>query len=292
MVAHRLKHEHGMTPLCVKWAPFVYTDIGFQNFNNFIQSGFDCMVMWPNGIIHRKLARLAFEFKGDAWEPFTFGQLAYPMRMAERFNVPLVMFGENAESLYGGDRSAENQPCWSRADWDRVYLKGSGVERLMAIGRELDVFAEEERRSLSEFYRIPPPDVESVAEWHWWSYYQPWWPMDNFYYASEHTGFVPNSERSEGSYTKFASIDDRLDPFHYFLAFAKYGIGRCTSDAAQQIRAGDITRDEGAALVARYDGEFPAKEYALFKEYLGIDDGQFSKVIDRFRKVGTLQSAA
>ena len=90
IVSHHLKYRYGMHPLSVTWAPFTYTDIGFQNYYNFIQSGLDGMVAWPNGILHRKLARVAFELKGDPWEPFTFGQKAYPFQMAVKFKIPLI----------------------------------------------------------------------------------------------------------------------------------------------------------------------------------------------------------
>ena len=68
--AHTLKTEYGMHPLCITWAPFIYTDIGWKNFQNFVSSGFSELNFFPNGILHRKLARVAFELKGDAWEPF------------------------------------------------------------------------------------------------------------------------------------------------------------------------------------------------------------------------------
>jgi hypothetical protein len=55
--------------------------------------------------------------------------------------------------------------------------------------------------------------------------------------------------RSEGTYSKYASLDDKLDGFHYYLGFIKFGIGRCTSDTAHEIRDKHITREEGIALV-------------------------------------------
>ncbi len=59
--------------------------------------------------------------------------------------------------------------------------------------------------------------------------------------------------------SKYASLDDKLDGLHYYMARVKFGIGRCTSDAAHEIRDGDLSREEGLALVARYDGEFPER---------------------------------
>lgn len=281
-VAWRLKHEHRMNPLCVKWAPFLYTDIGLQNWQAFIQAGFDALVAWPSGTIHRKLARLCFEFLGDPFQPFAFGQLAYPMHMAVRHKIPLVMFGENGEAEYGGDPSANDKPCWSFDDWDRVYLKGNSVDRVINIGKSLGVISAEEFATLNEFYRLPERDELAKTEFHWFSYYRRWHPQENFYTASENTGFTPNPDRSEGTYSKYASLDDKLDGLHYFMSYAKFGLGRCSSDAAHEIRDGDITREEGVALVHRYDGEFPKKHFDECCKYLGIDYDHFWRVVDRF----------
>ena len=283
MVAHRLKHEHGMHPLCVTWAPFAYTDIGWQNFQAFVHSGFDVITAFPNGLIHRRLARLAFEYKGDAWEPFAYGQLMYPMHMAVRFGIGLVMGGENGET-YGGDSAANDKPCWDYQDWERVYLKGSGVARLVQIGRDLGVFSDADLRDISGFYSMPSREALGETQYNWLGYYIPWHPQSSYYYAQANTGFEANPDgRSEGTYSKYASLDDRHDGFHFFLAHAKFGIGRATSDAAHEVRDGDRTREEAVALVKRYDGEFPAKHYDEFKAYLGIDDEQFWRVVSRYR---------
>ena len=58
---------------------------------------------------------------------------------------------------------------------------------------------------------------------HWWSY-KPWLPQENYYYASEHTG-LPQMIKGPIYIHKFASIDDRLDPFHWYLAYIKFGYG-------------------------------------------------------------------
>lgn len=282
-VAWRLRDEHQMTPLCVKWAPFMYTDIGHRNWQAFIQSGFDGLVAWPSGPAHRKLARLCFEYMGDPFQPFVFGQLAYPMQMAARMKIPLVMFGENGEAEYGGDPSANDKRCWDFDDWDRVYLKGSGIADIIALGRSIGVLSLDEVLRLNEFYTLPPREKLAGVEFHWFSYYRRWHPQENFYTASEHTGFEPNTERSEGTYSKYASLDDKLDGMHYYMAYIKFGLGRCSSDAAHEIRDGDITRDDGVALVRKYDGEFPARYHRECLDYLGMDDEQFWRVVERFR---------
>ena len=79
---------------------------------------------------------------------------------------------------------------------------------------------------------------EAGIEVHFWSYYKFWDPQENFYYCVENTGFTPAEERSEGTYSRYASLDDELDGFHYYLMLANFGIGRKTSDSAHEIRDG------------------------------------------------------
>ncbi|MBI2444533.1 MAG: N-acetyl sugar amidotransferase [Candidatus Magasanikbacteria bacterium] len=285
--AHYLKTQYGMHPLVVTWAPFIYTDIGWKNFNNFVQSGFTVLNCFPNGPLHRKLARVAFELKGDAWEPFAFGQKAYAFQLALKFGIPLIFYGENGEVEYGGSLQNADKPFESVADWEKLYFKGAGVDKLAAAGQELGIFKPEEIEP-ETFALYRPPPLESIerlgAQMHWLSYYRKWVPQENFYYAQKYTGFTVNEEgRSEGTYSKYASLDDKTDGFHFYLAFIKFGIGRATSDAAHEIRDGHITREEGVALVRRYDGEFPKKYFREFLEYLGITEEHFYQVIDSYR---------
>lgn len=283
MVAHRLKYDYDMHPLCVTWEPFLYTEVGRANIEAFKHSGFDIISMAPNGFIHRKLARLAFEYYGDPFQPFVYGQLAWPMHAAVQFGIPLVMYGENGEAEYGGDPAANDRPCWDFKDWDRVYSKGTGVVDLMNLGFNLGAMSRGEVRDLSPCYCLPAKHQLEGAEFHWFGYYHRWHPQANFYYASEHTSFEVHGERSEGTYSKYASIDDKLDGLHYYMAFVKFGIGRCTSDAAHEVRDGDITRDEALALVARYDGEFPERHLDECLDYLGMDRAHLDTIMERFR---------
>ena len=284
MVAHRLKHDYDMHPLCVTWAPFIYTEVGRRNFDAFVQSGFDIVVCHPSGHLHRKLARLSLEYYGDPFQPFVYGQLAWPMHCAVQYGIPLVMYGENGEAEYGGDTAANNKPCWGFADWTRVYTKGSSINTLAEIGANIGALCTDDIRSLSQFYKLPPKHRLEGAEFHWFGYYHRWHPMENFYFSEEWCGFEPADERSESTYTKFASLDDRLDGLHHWFGYLKFGIGRCTSDSAQQVRAGDIDRDEALALVAKYDGEVPERHMDEVMEYLGMDREQMGNVAVRFKK--------
>ena len=120
-------------------------------------------------------------------------------------------------------------------------------------------------------------------EVHYLGYYHKWDPQECYYYSSQNVGFSPNSERTEGSYSKYSSIDDKIDAFHYYTTFIKYGLGRTSYDASQEIRNEKITRDEGIKLVKKFDNEFPSKYFKEFLEYIALDEKQFWKIIDKFR---------
>jgi N-acetyl sugar amidotransferase len=277
-VSHVLKNKYGMHPLTVTWAPHWYTDIGFQNLQSLVHSGMDNIKFTPNGQVHRIMTRLAFCKLGDPFQPFIYGQKNFPLTIAAKFDIPLIMYGENGEVEYGGDMKNAFSPTHDVGD-DMIkhYFSGVAPEEWARHGvseHDLRVYMGPEREL-----------VERVGvECHFMGYYHRWIPQELFYYCSEHTGFLANPDgRSEGTYSKYASLDDRLDGFHYYLAHIKFGIGRCTSDAAHEIRDGHITREEGIALVRRFDGEFPAKHYKEFLEYTGLTDEQFWKVIDAWR---------
>ncbi len=277
--------DHRMQPLCAMWEPHIYTDIGRRNQDRFAHAGFDTVKAQPNGLFHRRLARLAFEFYGDPFMPFVYGQLCWPIHVAVNHGIGLVMFGESGEAEYGGDPAATDKMFWDWDDWDRIYNKGVGIRDLIDLGMELGCFTKNEAQRVSHFYRLPRR--ETIEQFRiqvaWWSYFEPWHPMENYYLACERTGYEANDVRSEGTYTKFASLDDKLDGLHYYMAYIKFGMGRCTSDANQQIRAGDIERDEAVDLIRRYDGEFPNRHLPDCLNYLNIDTNHLTKIIDRFR---------
>lgn len=286
-VAHQLKTKYGMHPLCVTWAPFEWTQIGWENLRKFIAAGFNNLVAHPAGDTHRKLARLAFELKGDAFEPFVYGQKAFAFHMAEKFNIKLIFYGENGELEYGGSTKYMNLPKEGPEEWERAYFKGAGVDKLVEVGLDRGIFKKEELTPQSlAWYKAPSPDIVAAKglEMHWFSYYKKWTPQENFYYAMKYTGMETNDAgRSEGTYTKYASLDDRSDGYHFYFAYLKFGLGRASRDAQQDIRRHHITRDEGVALVKRYDGEFPKRHLHWFLDYLSISEEFFWEVCDFYR---------
>lgn len=277
-IAHELKHRYNMNPLTVTWAPHLYTDIGFQNLHNMIREGDLANILGsPAGKVHRRLTKLSFEILGDPFQPFIYGQTNFPMQMALAHDIPLVMYGENGEVEYGGDmKNAFKATRDYRSDHNKHYFSGLGPEDLVKYGID--------ENDLRPYMAPANEDLDKLGlELHFYGYYKKWVPQENYYYCVENTGFKANPVRSEGTYSKYASLDDKIDGFHYFLAFIKFGLGRCTSDTAHEIRDGHITREEGVALVNKFDGEFPEKYFKTFLEYCDITEDYFWEVINSWR---------
>lgn len=275
-VAHELKYKYKMNPLTVTWAPLLPTEIGRKNLDNFIDSGFDNIIGKPNGIVTRKLTNLSFIHLGDPFQPFIYGQANFPLHMAVKYNVSLIMYGENGEVEYGGDMKNAFKPTRDIADHDKHYFSGLPPD-----------FWESHGLTKADLKPFMAPKYEDIlnnkTQIHFYGYYKFWDPQENFYYCQQNTKFTVNTERSEGTYSKYASLDDRIDGFHYYLGFIKFGIGRATSDSAHEVRDGKITRDEAVALVKKYDSEFPQKYYKDFLQFCNISEKEFEAVIDSWR---------
>ena len=94
--------------------------------------------------------------------------------------------------------------------------------------------------------------------------------------------FKARPHRTQGTYSKYNSIDDKIDDLHYYTRFIKFGIGRATDDAAQEIRNNHINREEGKALVKRFDGEFPDRYLKEVLDFIEIDENYFQERCNDF----------
>tara|TARA_B100000902_G_C27272391_1_gene896996 strand:+ start:596 stop:1798 length:1203 start_codon:yes stop_codon:yes gene_type:complete len=280
--AHILKYKYGMNPLTITWAPHMYTDIGWKNFDNWIKiGGFDNILFTPNGKVHKLLTKLAFQNLLHPFQPFIIGQRIIGPLIALKFNIPLIFYGEN-QAEYGNAVEENANP-----QMDSKFFSKKNNSEIILGGEKLTNILKNFNFTLNDFepYIAPKIDelIEKKIEQRYLGYYLKWDPQECYYYAAKNTGFRPNTERTEGTYSKYSSIDDKIDPFHYFLTHVKFGLGRASYDAAQEIRNDKITREEGINLVKKYDNEFPKKYFKEFLDYIEINEEEFFSTIDNFR---------
>ena len=280
--SHILKKKYNMNPLTVTWAPHMYTDIGHKNFISWIDTGVDNILYTPNGDVHRKLTKLAFQNLCHPFQAFIIGQKQIGPRMADKFNIPLIFYGDNPAE-HGNNIEDNFKPQMDlefytgEKDYNKIILGGVSAKDLINQNivniKDLNPYLPTSKETC----------VSKNIQVHYLSYYLRWDPQECYYYAVNNANFVPNPSRTEGSYSKYSSLDDKLDCLHYYTTYIKYGIGRATYDSSQEIRNKKITRDEGVALVKRYDGEKPSLYLDECLEYLDMSKDEFWSVINNAR---------
>ncbi len=284
-----LKYKYNMHPLTVTWSPHLYTDIGWKNFQNWIhKGGFDNYLFTPNGRVHRLLTRLAVINLFHPFQPFIMGQKTFVAKMCYLFDVPLAFYGE-MPGEYGVTDSASEKKftdtpgtgfamnIYEKKDLSKLYLGGVPIPELM----------DRYKLTMADLAPYIPLEYEKIQEKkieiHYLGYYLKWDPQECYYFAVEKTGFQANPVRTEGTYSKYNSLDDKIDGFFYYSSYIKFGMGRAMQDAAQEIRNKKITTEEGKALIKKYDGEFPKRYYKEFLEYIDMKDEEFRYLTDEFR---------
>lgn len=280
--SHLLKYKYGMHPLTVTWPPILYTDYGHRNFLNWVErGGFDNITFKPNGRVMKLLTRLSIENLLHPFQTFILGQKNIAPKIAARYDIPLVFYGEN-EAEYGNpiadnERSLRDRSFFAASNLDEIYLGGVPIAELrQRYGIPL--------ADLMPFLPARAEDVQNhEIQVHYLGYYIKWTPQEAYYYSVEHTGFQARPFRTQGTYSKYNSIDDKIDDLHYYTTYIKFGIGRATYDASQEVRNKHITREEAVALVRRFDGEFPDRYFQEVMDYLGMESERFFELCDSAR---------
>ena len=227
------------------------------------------------------LTKLAIENLLHPFQTFILGQKNLGPKLAAKFGIPLVFYGEN-EAEYGNpiadnSSSLRDKSFHTFKNIDELYLGGVSVKELR----------EKYHVGISDLLAFLPAPAEELEraniQVHYLGYYLRWTPQEVYYYAVENTGFQARPFRTQGTYSKYNSIDDKIDDLHYYTTHAKFGIGRATYDASQEIRNHHITREEGQALVKKFDGEFPDKYFNDIMDYIEMKPEHFHELCNSFR---------
>jgi len=288
---HILKFKYGMNPLTVTWPPILYTNYGKQNYLNWLKTC-DVKNVLPkrDETLMKFLTRESIINLMHPFQSFMLGQKIFPVKAALKYKIPLIFYGENEAEH--GNKLKDNLPSQRKVDYfahgdgkqiDEFFLAGSKIKDLKNKIKKSKKYKTDEKN----FNIFIPPNTNEInklnLEVHYLGYFIKWIPQETFYYSVKHCNFRPRPFRSEGTYSKYNSIDDKIDDLHYFTTFIKFGIGRATYDVSQEIRNDHINIDEGKKLIKKYDGEFPKRYFDEVMRYLDIEPGYFKKHLDKFR---------
>ena len=280
-IAHLLKYKYGMNPLTVTYSPLLYTDIGWQNLRSWINvGGFDNILFSPNGKVSGLLARESFENLLHPMQPFKFGIKSFAMKMALIYNIDLVMFGEPYAEYGSESVDSVDSPSYS-AEWyvndsPDMYIGGTHFDNLKDKYQLSDI-------DLLPYKPLTSNEVDNNVDVEFLGWYLKWNPQEIYYYASEHCGYMPDVQRTDGTYGRYSGIDDKFDWIHFYCEYIKFGIGRCRFDVSQEIRSGHISRKEGILLAKKYEGEIPQRYMKDCLDFMGLSEDEGQAIIDSFR---------
>ena len=280
--SHILKYKYGMNPLTVTWPPVLYTDYGKKNFFNWLKSGkfINITAKWDENLM-RLLTIQSVKNLLHPFQTFILGQKNFAVKIALKKKIPLIFYGEN-EAEHGNSIADNNSSLR-----DSSYFTFKNIKNIFLGGVQYNELINKykvSKKKLDYFLPASHSDFEkSKVEVHYLGYYLKWTPQETFYYSVENCGFRPRPFRTSGTYSKYNSIDDKIDDLHYYTTFIKFGIGRTTYDVSQEIRNDHLSLEEGKKLIKKYDGEFPKVYIKDICEYLKISPFNLKKHFDKFR---------
>jgi N-acetyl sugar amidotransferase len=273
---HRLLN-HDLRILAVHVDYGIKTEIGDHNLDLVPNMGANLIIYRPSQSLHRRIIKLGFLDHGDP-DLLSHTLLhAYPLRVALQFKVPLVWLGENSAFEYGGVEALSSSRSITR-EWFSKY----------AANKEMDA------NFVAKKYDIPykdliaydfPDEIEesTTTRAEFMSYYFFWDSEIHLKIAEKH-GFKSLPYPSEGTYRSYVGIDEKINRIHQYFKVLKFGYGRATDHACEDIRNGRLTRTEAKVLIQEHDLK-DISDYYLndFIEYIDITRKEFFNTVDRFR---------
>ena len=272
--------ELDMRPLCVTSSTCHLSEIGRKNIENLKHLGVDLIEFSPNIKIRKQLNRIGLTTVGDIAWPEHVGIFTIPINISVKFNIPLIIWGENSQNEYGGPA----------ADAESNILNRRWLEEFGGLN-SLRVTDISENYNIDPLKLIPykyPSDeqLKSVGTTGiFLGYYISWDPIENAFFAQKN-GFDFSNEPVEGSMVEYENLDNLQHGIHDYFKFLKFGFGRATDQASYHIRRSKITREEGLKIIKERDGKFPwtylGIKLEVILENIGMKLEEFERIADQF----------
>jgi len=267
----------GLRILAVNVDYGIKTEIGRYNLELIPKMGANLITIRPNMKIHKKLIRIGLEEYGDP-DLLSHTMLhAYPLHVALRFQIPLCLLGENSAFEYGGEENLAKLNHITK-EWFLKYAANKGLTA--------DVVAKKYGFNMDELWQYDYPkdldnneNIKAVFS----SYYFNWDSNEHLKIAKKY-GFKELESPREGTYRTFVGIDEKINRLHQYIKVLKFGYGRATDHACEDIRLGLLSREEAKNLVKKYDLMPLGDEYIDdICEFLEYEKEEFLEILEKFR---------
>jgi N-acetyl sugar amidotransferase len=274
---HRLL-KYSLRVLAVNVDYGIKTDIGWHNLNLVSNMGANLVIYRPEQSLHRRLIRIGLEDFGDPDLLSHTLLYAFPLHMALQFKIPLVLNGENSAFEYGGDERLAEDKSMTR-EWFAKYVANAGRDAAF-ISRNYDIPIQNLR-----LYEFPENLACSTTQAVFMSYYFHWDSEAHLRIALKH-GFKTLNGPGEGTYRNYVGIDEKINRIHQYLKVLKFGYGRATDHACEDIRNGRISREDAKALVRQHDLTDLSDYFTNdFVNYIGVTREQFFEILEKHRNL-------
>ncbi|MEO6096898.1 MAG: N-acetyl sugar amidotransferase [Fibrobacteria bacterium] len=268
--------EYGLNPLAVTWRTPARTPIGQSNLDNLISLGVDHIDYQVNPKVERKFLILALEKYGSTAVPMHMALFNIPLRIAAKFDIPLVVYGENSAAEYGGKDEAQ-KGFKLDGNWLRRFGVTHGTTAADWVGPDLS------EKEMTPYFG--PNDAEMEAKGIsaiFLGHYFPWDPLTSLESAKRH-GFRVREEGPKTGYYNFADIDDDFISIHHFIKWYKFGFTRLWDNLSLEIRNGRMTRDEAVKIIRERGDETPQEDIAKFCAFTAITEARLFEIAETFR---------
>ena len=267
--------EAGLKPLCFTWRPPGRTKIGQDNLDNLISLGVDHIDYSISPETERKFLLKSLRRYGIAALPMHMAIFNIAPSLALKFNIPLIVWGENSAFEYGSEDDANNGFLM-----DESWFKKFGVTH----GTTSEDWIDEELTSEDltpykkpDYQLMKDNDIRAV----FLGYYFKWDPQETARIAIEH-GFKTGEEVRVGLYN-FADIDDYFISVHHFPKWHKFGFSRIFDNLSLEIRNGRISREEAIEILKSNGPEIPKDDINKYCSFVGITVKEFFEILEKFR---------
>jgi hypothetical protein len=198
-----------------------------------------------------------------------------PLKIAVRFHIPLVVWGENSAFEYGG----EDDRYGFRLDgkWLKKYGVSQGTTAQDWISEELTA------KMLTPYFGSTDAELETAGVHAvFLGYYFPWDPETSLQVARAH-GFQASADGPKTGYYDYADIDDDFISIHHYLKWYKFGFTRLFDNLSLEIRNGRMTRAQAIEIIRERGDDTPYEDIEKFCAFVDISKAHFFDVIERFR---------
>ena len=268
--------DYGLNPLAVTWKTPARTTIGQINLDNLKSLGVDHIDYQINPKVESKFLFNSFNKFGTSGLPQHMAIFNIPINIAVKFQIPLVVWGENSAFEYGG-KDDEAKGFVLDDKWKKVFGVTHGTTAEDWIGKNIN------KKDLTAYFGPTDEEINKSGVLAIFLGYYLKWDVETSFLIAKENGFIKDSSGPRVGYYDYADIDCDFMSIHHYLKWHKFGFTRTWDNLSLEIRNNRITRQEAINRIKEIGDETPHGDIEKFCNFIDINKKQFFSICDKFR---------